>query len=336
MSTNELRRDPIVGRWVIVNKRFPKKPEDFDVEPHHYDDPTNCPFCYGNEHMTPPEIQAFRHEKTTPNAPGWEVRVVPNKFPALQIEGNIDKRGLGLFDLSNGIGAHEVIIETPYHTKDLADLEIREIERVLEMYCLRSKDLEKDKRFKYIMIFKNYGSAAGATQDHNHTQLIALPMIPKNAQEELAGAMEYYEFRERCVFCDIIRQEMDEKDRIVTQNKHFIAFCPFVSRSSFEMWLVPKEHRLSYCEITKEEIMDLAHILKEVLVRMKKALNDPPYNFIIHTSPIDGEERAGYHWHIEIMPRLARLAGFEWGTGFYAVETPPEMAVKYLKENNPV
>lgn len=329
---NELRRDPVVGRWVIVNQTYPKKPQDFRVEPHHYDEPTNCPFCFGNEHMTPPEIQAFRHEKTLPNAPGWQIRVVPNKFPALQIEGDLDKRGLGLFDLSNGVGAHEVIIETPYHTKDIPDLELHEIEKILEMYALRSKDLEKDRRFKYIMIFKNYGPAAGASLDHNHSQLIALPMIPKNVLEELVGATEYYEFRERCVFCDIIRQEVQEKERIIVENKHFLSFCPFVSRSSFEAWIIPKTHQASYCEITKEGIAELAGILKEVLSRIKRALNDPPYNFIIHTSPIDEEERHGYHWHMEIMPRLSRIAGFEWGTGFYAVETPPETAVKYLTE----
>ena len=328
----ELRRDPIVSRWVIIDNTDPKKPEDFQVGPHHYEDATNCPFCYGNEHMTPPEIQAVRHEKTLPNTPGWQVRVVPNKFPALQIEGELDRRGIGIFDLSNGIGAHEVIIETPYHTKDIADLEYAEIEKILEMYCQRSRDLEKDKRFKYIMIFKNYGSAAGATLDHNHSQLIALPMIPKNVLEELTGAGEYYDFRERCIFCDIIRQEIEEKERILAQNKSFISFCPFVPRFPFEVWIVPKAHELSYCDVTHGEVPDLARILKEVLLRMKVALNDPSYNFIIHTSPIDGEERPGYHWHMEIMPRVSRIAGFEWGTGFYVVPTPPEVAIKYLKE----
>lgn len=328
----ELRRDPIVGRWIIIDDANPTKPEDLTIDPHTYDDPANCPFCYGNEYMTPPEIQAFRHEKTQPNSPGWQVRVVPNKFPALQIEGDLDKRGLGIFDLSNGIGAHEVIIETPYHTKDISDLELPEIEKVLEMWSFRSLDLQKDKRFKYIMIFKNYGSAAGSTIDHNHTQLIALPMIPKNVLEELMGASEYYEFKERCIFCDIIRQEVEEKERIITQNKNFISFCPFVSRFPFEMWIMPKVHKLSYCEISKDEISDLAKILKEVLTRMKTVLNDPPYNFIIHTAPIDGEERPTYHWHMEIMPRVSRIAGFEWGTGFYLVPTPPEVAIKYLKE----
>jgi UDPglucose--hexose-1-phosphate uridylyltransferase len=260
------------------------------------------------------------------------VRVVPNKFPALQIEGNLDRRGLGLFDMSNGIGAHEVIIESPYHNKDMPDLEPWEIEKILRMYASRSLDLAQDKRFKYIMIFKNYGTAAGATLDHNHSQLIALPMIPKNVLEELSGSTEYFEFRERCIFCDIIRQEQDEKERVLAENKYFIAFCPFVSRFPYEMWILPKQHMLSYADISPDEIMELARMLKDVLLRMKTALNDPPYNFIIHTSPIDGEERPGYHWHIEIMPRLSRIAGLEWGTGFYAVQTPPEIAIQYLKK----
>jgi len=310
----------------------PMTPKDLHMTPHHYEDAANCPFCYGNEYMTPPEIQAFRNPKTEKNTAGWQVRVVPNKFPALQIEGNLDRRGLGIFDMSNGIGAHEIIIETPYHEKDLSDLEPGEIGNVLKMYCLRSLDLQKDKRFKYLMIFKNYGSGAGATLDHNHSQLIALPMIPKNVIEELKGSGAYFEFRERCIFCDMIRQELDEKERIVTQNDHFIAFCPFASRFPFEMWVMPKEHQLSFHDISDGSIASMAGILKEVLVRMKAVLNDPPYNFIIHTSPIDGEERQGYHWHMEIMPRLSRIAGFEWGTGFYAVSTPPEIAIKYLKE----
>jgi UDPglucose--hexose-1-phosphate uridylyltransferase len=200
------------------------------------------------------------------------------------------------------------------------------------MYAQRSRDLQKDKRFKYIMIFKNYGSAAGATLDHNHSQLIALPMIPKNVLEELNGSGEYYEFRERCIFCDMIRQEIEEKERILSQNNHFISFCPFVSRFPFETWIMPKTHELFYHDITREGVIELAKILKDVLWRMKVALNDPPYNFIIHTSPIDGEERHGYHWHMEIMPRLSRIAGFEWGTGFYVVPTPPEVAIKYLRE----
>jgi UDPglucose--hexose-1-phosphate uridylyltransferase len=328
----QLRRDPIAGRWVIVEDEHPKRPEDFGVEPHHYEEATHCPFCYGNETMTPPEIYAARHEKTLANQPGWQVRVVSNKFPALQVEGNLDRHGVGIYDASNGIGAHEVIVESPYHNKDIPDLEPWEVEQIINACVARSLDLKKDRRLKYIMLFKNYGAAAGATQDHNHTQLIALPMIPKNVLEELTGAAEYFDYRERCIFCDIVRQEKDEQERILIENDEFIAFCPFVSRFPFEIWIMPKAHQMSFAEIAPPEVATLARTLREVLGRMKKTLNDPPYNFIIHTAPINTEEHPGYHWHMEIMPRVSRIAGLEWGTGLYAVDTPPEVAIKYLKE----
>ncbi|MFH1691122.1 MAG: galactose-1-phosphate uridylyltransferase [Candidatus Omnitrophota bacterium] len=328
----ELRRDPIVGRWIIVNTSSCKKPQDFKVQPQQYEDAANCPFCYGNEKMTPPEIQAFRDQGSYPNSRGWQVRVIPNKFPALQIEGQLDKCGDGIFDYSNGIGAHEIVIESPQHTQDLADLEPAHIEKILRMFCLRSKDLQNDTRFKYILIFKNYGNAAGASLDHDHAQLIALPMIPKSVLEELKGSASYYEFKERCLFCDIIRQEVSENERIVIQNKEFVVFCPFVSRFPFEMWILPKAHKLFYPDIEATEISSLAKVLKEALLRLKNTLNNSPYNLIIHTAPINGEEWPGYHWHIEIIPRVDRVAGFEWGTGFYIIPTPPELAAKYLRE----
>lgn len=174
----DLRRDPIVGRWVIINSDKPLKIDEFEKEQHVWRK-GECVFCYGNEHMTPIEIEAFRMEGTKPNTPGWHVRVVPNKFPALQIEGNLDRRGIGVFDMSNGIGAHEVIVDTPYHDKNIPDLLDEEVVDILRMYCRRSRDLIKDTRFKYIMIFKNYGPSAGASLEHPHSQLIALPMVPK-------------------------------------------------------------------------------------------------------------------------------------------------------------
>jgi len=329
----QLRRDPIVGRWVIVEDETPWQPKDFAVKPHVYEEVSRCPFCSGNEYMTPPEITAVRPDKSAPNAPGWQVRVVPNRFPALQIEGSLDRRGEGLYDRTNGIGAHEVIIETPEHTKDLSDLSYDAVRAVLEVYAGRCADLQQDKRFKYMMLFKNYGVEAGATLDHNHAQLIALPMIPKNVIEELNGSAAYYEYRERCIFCDILRQEQDEKEGIVDENDTFTAFCPFVSRFPFEMWIMPKEHKDFFCASTPQELDSLARILKDTLLRLKRTLNDPAYNFIIHTSPNDGLAHPGYHWHIEIIPRISRIAGLEWGTGLYVVPTPPEVAARYLKKS---
>ena len=275
---SELRRDPVVGRWVIIDTDNPKKPEDFQVDSHHYDDPTNCPFCYGNEYMTPPEIQAVRHEKTLPNTPGWQVRTIPNKFPALQIEGDLDRRGIGIFDISNGIGAHEVIIETPYHTKDISDLELDEIEKILSMYVMRYKDLEKDKRFKYIMLFKNFGSSAGATIDHNHAQLIALPMIPKNVLEEITGAMEYYEFRDRCIFCDMIRQEIEEKERILA--------TPEIEEKE-GILATPEGKRLPVFELTRVKALspEDRKVCYEALIHLRKAQHST--NFKSENEPKD-------------------------------------------------
>ncbi|MBN3038452.1 MAG: galactose-1-phosphate uridylyltransferase [Candidatus Omnitrophica bacterium] len=328
---DQLRRDPIAGRWVIVNTDNPSDPGEFEIEKNPEGKGT-CPFCYGNEKMTPPEIQAHREGGGQPDSSGWSTRVVPNKFPALRIEGNIDRQGLGMFDMSNGVGAHEVIIETPDHSKSLADLMDHEVEKVIWAYRDRSVDLRGDKRFKYILIFKNHGFSAGASLPHSHSQLIALPMVPKNVKEELVGAGSYYDYKDRCIFCDIIAQEYQEQERIICENERFLCIAPYASRFPFESWILPKEHHSDFSFIRNEDVIDLSRILKEVLLRMKKLLHDPPYNFIIHTSAIEHRDREDYHWHIEIMPKLVRIAGFEWGSGFYINPTPPEVATRYLKE----
>ncbi len=327
----ELRKDPITGRWVIIETDKTKGPGDYEVV-EHIKKRGVCPFCPGNEHMTPPEIYADREREDKPNTPNWRTRVIPNKFPALRIEGDLDRIGIGMYDMMNGVGAHEVIIETPDHTKELSDLTDREVEKIIWAYRSRSLDLMGDKRFKYILIFRNYGVSAGASLEHPHSQLIALPIVPKRVGEELSFSGRYYEYRERCVFCDMLQQEMDDRETVIIENKNFIAFAPFVSRFPFEISIFPKLHGSDFSHIQKEEIVDLARILRETLLRIKLALNDPPYNFVIHTAPVDGKEQADYHWHIEIMPRMGRTAGFEWGTGFYLNQTPPELAAWALRE----
>jgi UDPglucose--hexose-1-phosphate uridylyltransferase len=327
----ELRRDPIGGRWVIVSTDNPKGPTDFHLVKPPPANAEDCPFCYGNEHLTPPEIFAKRDGGGPPNSSGWSVRVVPNKFAALKIEGGLDKEGAGMFDMMNGVGAHEVIIENPDHHKEFSQLEVGQIESVIWTYRNRSLDLRQDKRFQYILLFKNQGKAAGASLSHPHTQLIALPMIPKNVQEELSGAEHYFKYKERCIYCDMVNQETQEKKRVVAQNDAFIAFCPFASRFPFEIWLLPKGHLAAFDRIEPDMIKELAGILKNVLSRMNKVLKWPSYNFIIHTSPIEERIREEYHWHFEIMPKLSRTAGFEWGTGFYINPTPPDSAAKVLR-----
>jgi len=328
----ELRKDPIIGRWVIISTERGKRPSDFTSLPKRKESPT-CPFCPGNESATPPEVLAFRPPNSKPNKSGWKLRVISNKYPALIIEGELNREGKGIYDKMNGIGAHEVIIENPDHTKDLPDFEDKEVEDVIWAYIYRIKDLSKDPRFRYIMIFKNQGEEAGASLEHSHSQLIATPVVPKRVTEEVEKSKIYFDYKERCIFCDIIRQEISENERVVMQDDFFIALEPFAPRFPFETWILPKSHISFFQNTKKEAVPFLAKILKETLLRLSKALNNPPYNYIIHTTPIGNhEELEEYHWHIEIIPKLTRVAGFEWGTGFYINPTSPEDAAKYLKE----
>ena len=337
----ELRHDPIQKRWVIIASERGRRPDDFPKLEQNV--PTGfCPFCEGNEAKTPPEITAIRYNGRGPNSPGWQVRVVPNKLPALRIEGGLERKGIGIHDRMNGVGAHEVIIETPKHDLGMADMPLADLERVIWMYRERLNDLLRDSRFKYVLIFKNYGAAAGASLAHPHTQIIATPVTPLALAQELNSAKDHYHYKERCLFCDVIEQELESGERIVLANNHMVAMAPYASRFPFELFLAPRQHSHSFAEITDGMIHELAASLKEVLSRIKRCLNDPPFNFLVHTTPNVGmtPRRAAYwdtisadfHWHIEIIPRLTRIAGFEWGTGFYINPTAPEEAAKYLRE----
>ncbi len=336
----ELRKDPTIGRWVIIATERAKRPDNFVSKPQEDDAQAPCPFCEGSESHTPAEIYAIRTKNTQANSPGWDVRVVPSIAPFLKIEGDIERKGKGLFDTMNGLGAHEIIVETNQHIANMADLSAEQISKVITCYINRINDLEKDKRFKYVMVFKNYGWVAGAGRLlHSRSQLIATPVNPKRVKEELVGARHYYEYHERCLFCDIIRQELQSKDRVILDVDGFIAISPFAARFPFEVWVLPKKHSCDFTAMDMESRLNLGMILKQVLSKLKIALNDPPYNYVLHTAPFR-REKAGYwksidldyHWHIEIMPRLTRVAGFEWGTGFYICPLPPEEAAKFLRE----
>jgi UDPglucose--hexose-1-phosphate uridylyltransferase len=334
----ELRKDPITGRWVIVSTTRGKRPASFMSNNREKTNTRTCPFCYGNEHMTPGEIFSLRSAKAEPNTPGWQIRVVPNKFPALSIEDELKKQGVGMYDMMVGFGAHEVIIETPNHSCSTKDLSVEEIGKNITVWQDRIQDLYRDVRFRFVLLFKNEGEHAGASLEHPHCQLIATPVTPRRVKEELQGAEQYYKQKERCVFCDITAQEKDVGKRIVYENDHFIAYCPFASRFPFEICLLPKHHEVDFYA-SRGHVTDMALALKIVLMKLARALNDPQYNFIIHTAPNRFTRRGywhtimeDYHWHIEIIPRIVRVAGFEWGTGFYINPTPPEDAAKYLRE----
>jgi len=327
----QLRKDPVLGRWVIISTERGRRPSDFAAVSEKRKGGF-CPFCAGNEDKTPPEILVYGRDGGMSNTPGWKLRVIPNKFPALQVEGDLERRGVGMFDMMNGIGAHEVIVETPNHEQALADLTLEEVKDVLRAYVERTADLKRDIRFRYILIFKNHGLAAGASLEHTHSQLIATPIVPKRVMEEMAGAQRYYEYKERCVFCDMIRQELESGKRIVLENEAFVSLEPFAPRFPFETWILPRAHRSHFEHCNVDDLSSFAAILKETLRRINKALRSPPYNYIIHTTPVYLSESEAYHWHLELMPKLTKVAGFEWGSGFYINPTAPEDAAAYLRE----
>lgn len=330
----DLRKDPIVGRWVIVAKSRARRPHDFDTTPQRRRS-AFCPFCEGNEDKTPNEIIAYRAPGSLPNREGWRVRVVPNKFPALEIEGDLNKRGEGIYDMMRGVGAHEVIIESPKHLISTSELSESQLREVLWAYRDRLVDLKRDPRLVYGMVFKNVGAAAGASLEHTHSQLIVTPIVPINVWEEMTGSLEFYNYRGRCVYCDMIQQELASEKRMVLDTPGFVAFCPFASRFPFETWLLPKVHSSHYENIQKNGVEELAGVLRQVIAKIEMALDRPAYNYIIHTAPFDTQELAHYHWHIEIMPSLTKAAGFEWGTGFYINPVPPEEAAAFLRDVEP-
>ncbi len=329
---SELRKDPIIDRWVIISQERGKRPSEFSSLKQERRSGF-CPFCVGNEDVVPPEILAYRQPGSQKNDSNWRLRVVPNKFPALHIEGDLVRRGDGLYDMMNGIGAHEIVIETPDHQASLANMPIDAVEDVLWAFRDRIRDLAGDKRFRYVMVFKNHGLAAGATLEHSHSQIIALPIVPKRVKEEVDGAKKYYDYKERCAFCDIIQQEINQGVRMVSENHEFVAICPYAPRFPFETWILPKRHSHDYQSISKEMIEGLAQILSETLKRINRVLDTPPFNFVLHTAPVNCQDATNHcPGHIEISPKVTRVAGFEWGTGFYINPTPPEESAKFLRD----
>ena len=237
--------------------------------------------------------------------------------------------------MMSGIGAHEVIIESPRHIQSLTSLDNGNVEEVLLCYRDRLIDLKNDKRFVYGLLFKNVGASAGASLDHTHSQLIVTPIVPQLVANEMANAKTFYQQRERCLFCDMIQQEIDTNSRLVISTDNFVAFAPFASRFPFEIWILPKKHESHFENLQKFELDELAKVLKDALTRLETALDLPPYNYIIHSAPFNINGSDSFHWHIEIIPRLTNIAGFEWGTGFYINPMPPEQAAETLRNAIP-
>jgi UDPglucose--hexose-1-phosphate uridylyltransferase len=323
----ELRREPVTRMWVVVTNDHPKGPSDYL----HFKPPYQtqegegpCPFCPGNEGMTPQETFSLSRE-----GKGWSVRVVPNKFPFFHIEGGFDRRPEGMYDVMEAIGAHEIVVESHEHHQNFATMESYQIERILFAYQERLVDLEKDSRFQQLLIIKNY---PGVFNRHPHSHLMALPVIPRRIDEEIRGTLDYYQRKERCIFCDIIKEEISIRKRVILETVHFLVFSPFASRYPFETWIIPKAHSSDFHQITEDQMRDLSVAIQSLFTRFFKLLSDPPYSFTFHTSPIQNRfHRPEYHWHIETRLRIGLREGFEWGTGFFVNPTPPEDAAAYLR-----
>jgi UDPglucose--hexose-1-phosphate uridylyltransferase len=333
---SELRLNRATKEWIIVAKERAKRPHEFhmqkDRKEKHPDFDRDCPFCPGNEKRTPPELFALREPGTEANHPGWRIRVITNKYPALEPKRKIGAITGEFFKSTMGVGQHEVIIESARHDKNLATLSLNQVEEICQVYWKRYLALKGDRRFKLIIIFRNHGISAGTSLVHPHSQVIALPLVPASIRHLLEEAMRYYDDHGSCVFCDMVRQELLHQKRVILDTKEFVVFHPFASRAPFETWIVPKRHNACFGNVEEEEIKAMASVLKEILHKLYSKLKDPDYNLMIRTAPIKDAQEDYYHWYVQILPRLTTPAGFELGSGVFINSSLPEETAEFLRD----
>jgi UDPglucose--hexose-1-phosphate uridylyltransferase len=323
MST--IRTDPVTGRRVIIAAERTDRPRTVHEHEDELSD-DDCPFCPGHEAETPPPRATYCDE-----AGDWTVRVVPNKYPALEAGTPAVTGSGGLFESHNGVGVHDVIVESPEHVFDLHDLSEPQVATVVGAWRDRLDDLADDDRLAYALIFKNHGAAAGASIAHTHSQLLALPMVPRLLDEELDGARSHHDAHGECIFCQIIDQTLETRDRIVFADDALVVMAPYAPRFPFELRIIPRTHSARFTDGAAAGARQVAAALRRTLDRLDRALGAPPYNLAIHTAPLRSPELSYYHWHIELIPTLSHIAGFEWGSGYHINPTPPEEAARRLR-----
>lgn len=328
---SEIRKDPMAHRWVVMAPERANRPINVCDEVGGVAEAFD-PFAEGSEHATPCEIAALRVSDSVPNGPGWLVRVVPNKFPALQARNSDGIRIDGIYESMSGTGAHEVIIECPHAETNLSHLTAQNICEVFWIYRERLIDLKKNPSLVHASVFKNKGALAGASIHHSHSQLIATPVVPVVMMEELAAASDYFHQNGQSLFEMMIQQEIAAGSRIVLITPGFIVFCPYASRFPYETWILPRHPGSHFETISRPAAEELGIVLKTILCKLELALDDPPYNYVIHTAPFNPPELPHYRWHLEIYPRTTRAAGFEWGSGTYINTVLPEVAAKCLRD----
>lgn len=330
-----LRHDVTTNDWVVFSPERGRRPHSSRSRWVSQEPEGLCPFCPGNEHLAGPEIFALRGG-TPPNTPGWSVRVVPNKYPALRIEesNHRDRDGL-LFRSMGGCGAHEVIIETPEHDRILAQQSIDQVEFVLRTLHVRFNDLMRDRRFQAIVIFKNHGEEAGTSLRHPHWQLIATPVAPRQLRLKHTVATDYFDLTGECLYCVMLQEEFAVKDRVVAENAYFAAIVPFAAHGPFETWILPKVHASSFGLVEPAHLRPLAELLRTVLAKLHQVLENPAFNLTINTAPRGDEDKNYFLWHMQILPRLSQPAGFELGSGMRINTVLPEEAARFLREAEP-
>jgi UDPglucose--hexose-1-phosphate uridylyltransferase len=330
----QLRQDVITGRWVAVATERARRPDSFTQAAKEAVAAKDvCPFCPGHESMTPPEVLSYRTPDSKPDGPGWWVRVVPNLYAAFRMEPDGqtggDMRGWVQRDAR---GACEVLISSPDHKASTPALPRKQVEEIVQSYLDRYRHHAQDARLEYVLILYNHGRPAGASLEHPHSQLYAIALLPPAIREEIAGAERFYKERGECVFCRVLERERQSGSRVVMENQHFTVFCPYAARTPFETWIVPRAHQASLPEMSDEQKAAFADALQSTLGSLLQGLNDPPFNYFIHSAPLKGDYSREYHWHLELIPKLSIAAGFELGTGMWINVVKPEESAAFLRD----
>lgn len=328
---SELRRDPTTGRTVIIApERLPGSrlwgPTRVDAGSEEL-----CPFCEGQEDLAGREILAWRPPGQQAHGPGWSVRVVPNRLPALRVESHYAEPTRGLFQVLGGLGAHEVIIESRDHQANWSSMSAGELRTVLWAWRERMRDLRRDVRLKTFLVVKNEGAAAGATLDHPHSQLMALPFVPQHLEDELVASHFRFETLGRCVFCAVIEDELAANLRVVSHDADTVAISAFAARVPFETWILPRRHLSAFDEECDDCLLAIAERLRDTMRRLDEALQSPAYTVLLHMSPV-GQWARSYHWHLEVIPRLAPVNALAWDGGIHINPVSPEQATRVLRE----
>jgi UDPglucose--hexose-1-phosphate uridylyltransferase len=328
----ELRFNLVTRDWVIIAPERAKRPEDFikkeeseKLLPSYKD---SCPFCPGNEHLTPPETFRVGTNET------WRVRSIPNKFSALVREGPLERRISGIKRVMAGVGLHDVIIETPFHNTPPALLSPGGFHDLIRSYKYMYQLFYQDPRIKMVILFKNHGTWAGTSLEHPHSQIVGTPVIPPQIGYRIEESKRYIEETGECLFCKVASDELKDRERIILETDHFISFVPFAALSPFHIWIFPKRHMASLESISDMELEDLSRVLREVLQRLYFGLENPDYNLVLRSIPDPLGHNEFFHFYFVIVPRITKVAGFELGSGMYINTQSPERDAAFLREVN--